>query len=80
MSTREEGLVRRSNGKRIIRGSALLAGAGISPLLLYALVGPADGNPIGLGLLAVATVPLAGIGLAIGVVTLAIERLGRRVR
>ena len=77
---REEALVRRWSGKRMIRGSMLLAAAGISPLVLYALVGPADGNPIGLGLLAVATVPIAGIGMAVGVVKLAVEHLGRRDR
>ena len=80
MSIREEAFVRRWTGMQMIRGSALLAAAGIAPLLLYALVGPSDGNPIGLGLLAVATVPIAGIGLVIGVVKLAVEHFGQRGR
>jgi ABC-type Co2+ transport system permease subunit len=40
----------------------------ISPLLVYIVVGPSDGNPIGLGLLAVAGVVLGKIGLGIGAV------------
>lgn len=76
----EEAFIRRWSGRKIIRGSALLAAAGIGPLLLYALVGPADGNPIGLGLLAVVTVPIAGFGLVTGVVKLAVEHFGQRVR
>ena len=77
VSMREEAFVRRWSGRQMIRGSALLAAAGVGPLLLYALIGPADGNPIGLGLLAVATVPIAGMGLVIGVVKLAVEHFGQ---
>ena len=80
MSTREEAFVGRWSGRQLIRGSTLLAAAGVGPLVLYALVGPADGNPIGLGLLAVATVPIAGMGLVIGVVKLAVEHFSQRGR
>lgn len=53
MSRIEEWIIRRWSGGRIIVGSLALAAAGVSPLVLYVLFGPSDGNPIGLGLLAV---------------------------
>ena len=43
--------------------------ASLAPLLLYIVFGPADGNPIGLGLLMVAGVPTGLILLVIGLVT-----------
>lgn len=56
--------------------AVLLFGAG--PLLLYVLLGPADGNPIGLGLLAMVAVPV-GLGCAgLGLVRMLIELLVRR--
>jgi hypothetical protein len=71
---------RRSTGLRILRGSLVAGAIGISPLLLYMLLGPADGNPIGLGLLAMLAVPVALIGGLIGLVTLAVERIQRAGR
>lgn len=65
----------RSRGLRILRGSLLAGAIGIAPLLLYALLGPADGNPIGLGLLAMLAVPVALIGGLIGIVTLVVEKM-----
>jgi hypothetical protein len=62
---------------RILRGSLVAGAIGISPLLLYILLGPRNGNPVGLGLLAMLAVPVALIGGLIGVVTLAIERIRR---
>lgn len=62
---------------KILRTSLLLGAAGIAPLLLYILLGPADGNPIGLGLLAVVAVPASVVGMAIGCVTLLVERFTR---
>lgn len=57
----------RWSGPWFLKAGALVALAGAAPLLLYILLGPADGNPIGLGLLMVAAVLaglfLAGIGL-----------------
>lgn len=40
------------------------------PLLLYAVFGPSDGNPIGLGLLFVAGLALSMLGFLIGVIWL----------
>ena len=75
MSHVEEALVRRSSGARIVLISLALGAAGILPLLLYVQFGPHDGNPIGLGLLAIAAVPLGGMGILVGLVRWAIERL-----
>jgi hypothetical protein len=74
----EKALVRRGSGLRIIKASAAFGVAGVLPLLLYIAFGPADGNPIGLGLLAVAAVPVAAVGIAVGAVKLLVERLGAR--
>ena len=50
-----------------IAGVALAIGAvSWAPLLLYIPLGPADGNPIGLGLLAMAGTLLAVLGAGIG--------------
>ena len=60
---------RHERGRRVARAGMLLAGlalaaSGALPLLLYVLLGPADGNPIGLGLWAVVAVPV-GLILAV---------------
>lgn len=47
-------------GLRALRWSLLVAAATVGPLLLCIVFGPADGNPIGLGL------PAALVLLAIG--------------
>ena len=44
---------------RLVIAALAVLLAGWAPILLYALFGPADGNPIGLGLLAWASVPVA---------------------
>jgi hypothetical protein len=67
----------RSRGKKIFLTSLLIGAAGVAPLLLYILLGPADGNPIGLGLLAVVAVPASAVGMAIGLVKLVVERFAR---
>ncbi len=51
----------------MLKAALIVFVAGWLPLLAYTLFGPADGNPIGLGLLAWATtalaIVLAGLGL-----------------
>ena len=54
---------------------AVIINVGVLSLLLYVAFGPVDGNPIGLGLLAVAVVPIAGMGILIGVVKLLVRYL-----
>ena len=65
---------------RILKGSLVTGAVGISPLLLYILLGPANGNPIGLGLLAMLAVPIALMGGLIGAIMLAIEHFRRTGR
>jgi hypothetical protein len=74
----EQALVERWPGATIIKASAGLGLAGVLPLVLYVLIGPADGNPIGLGILAFVTLPVAAVGMAVGVIRLIVERLGSR--
>jgi hypothetical protein len=73
MSHLEETLLRRWSGKRTLLASGMLALLGVGPLLLYVLLGPADGNPVGLGLLAVASAPFAVGGAVIGIIKLLVE-------
>ena len=68
MSRFEEKFLRRWTGLRIIIASIAFGLAGILPLLLYIGFGPPDGNPVGLGLLAVAAVPLAVMGVLVGLI------------
>lgn len=63
----------RSSLKLIISGLVILAG-GVLPLLLYIAFGPADGNPIGLGLLFVVSVPVGGICLLAGLIWFLVDK------
>jgi len=67
----------RSLGLKVLLGSLAFGILGASPLLLYIAFGPRDGNPIGLGLLAVTAILVGGLGAACGLVILAIEFLKR---
>lgn len=77
MSTIEEVFLRRFPGARIVIGSLALGAIGFLPLQLYIWFGPKDGNPIGLGLLAVVMVPLAAVGTAVGLIKMLVERFQR---
>lgn len=76
----EEPRMRLSKGLRILTLSLAFGFAGVLPLLLYVAVGPKDGNPIGLGLLALLVVPVAALGVLVGLIWLAIDRFSRRGR
>jgi hypothetical protein len=78
MSRIEEGLLSRWTGSQIIAGSAVLGLISYLPLQLYVWFGPADGNPIGLGLLAVLGLPVAALCMLIGLVKVLVQYLGRR--
>lgn len=54
----------------LLIASLTFGAVGIAPLLLYILFGPADGNPIGLGLLFVFTAPFAILGSGIALIGL----------
>jgi hypothetical protein len=73
MSRLKDTVLRRWPGLKIMAVSAAFGLGGILPLLLYMAFGPADGNPIGLGLLAVVTVPVGVLGLAAGFVALLVQ-------
>jgi hypothetical protein len=73
-------LLRRSLGLRIVAISLLIAIAGIAPLLLYVAIGPSDGNPIGLGLLAVLSGAIGTLGALIGVVSYLVQAVARAIR
>jgi len=57
--------------------SLVIGFAGVLPLLLYMALGPADGNPIGLGLLAVVAVPVAGVGVVVGLIVTLVQKFVR---
>ena len=65
-------------GSRMLLVGVAVRALGVGPLLLYILLGPADGNPVGLGLLAMVAVPV-GLGCAgFGLIRMLIERLAGR--
>ena len=51
---------------------------GYSPLGIYSIFGPADGNPIGLGLLAMLATPIGCTLIIIGVIKLLLMRIKMR--
>lgn len=73
MSRIEEALLRRLSGLKILIWSLALSAVSVAPLLLYIAFGPPDGNPVGLGLLAVATLPVSAVGVGIGLVKMLVE-------
>ena len=60
----------------LLKTGFVIIAAGTVPLLLYIAFGPADGNPIGLGLLAWASWMVGGIVIVIAV----LRALFRRAR
>jgi hypothetical protein len=58
---------------KILIGSFLLGILSALPILIYIAIGPEDGNPIGLGLLALFGVPLSAIGIITGLFMLLLE-------
>lgn len=77
MSRIEEAWLRRLSGPRILACSLAFGVAGVAPLLLYIAFGPADGNPIGLGLLAVLAVPVGAVGAGVGLIKMLVEHFAR---
>lgn len=66
---------RHSVGMKRLLWSVILGSAGTLPLLLYIQLGPADGNPVGLGLLAMIAFPAGIFGVLSGLIRLLIEYL-----
>lgn len=65
-------------GLKIMVLSMAPAVLGTIPLLLYIIFGPADGNPIGLGLLFVAGIAIGFLGFMLGLLWLIVENLLNR--
>ncbi|MGN6848046.1 MAG: hypothetical protein ACTHJK_00995 [Sphingomicrobium sp.] len=66
------------SGPRMLTAGIAVLALGAGPLLLYIAYGPADGNPIGLGLLAMVAVPVGGILAGFGLLRMAVDYLVRR--
>lgn len=65
-------------GSRMVVAGVAVAVLGAAPILLYGLFGPADGNPVGLGLLMMAAVPVGAMLAGLGLIRMAIEWLVKR--
>jgi hypothetical protein len=78
MSRTEEDVLRRISGLKIVIWSLVFGVAGVAPIYLYMAFGPKDGNPIGLGLLAVFALPVGGIGVVVGLVIMLVQYFKRR--
>ena len=73
MSHLEEKLIARFSAVSFLVFGAAVALVGILPLWLYTMFGPPDGNPIGLGLLALAAVAVGAMSVFIGVLKLLVQ-------
>ena len=71
-------LLQRWQPATFIKAGALLMLLGAAPLLLYTMFGPADGNPIGLGMLMAVAVPIGFLLLGIGLLRLLIAWLQKQ--
>lgn len=71
----ETKLMGRWSAKTVIRTGLVVMLVGAAPLLLYTLLGPSDGNPIGLGLLMVVLVPVGFLLLGTGLLWWLIGRM-----
>lgn len=78
MSRIEEAILRRWTGSKIMLGSLVLGLVSYLPLQLYIWFGPKDGNPIGLGLLAVLGLPIAALGMVVGLIKMSLRYFERR--
>jgi len=78
MSRTEEAALSRWTGFRIVVWSIVFGFVSYSPLQLYIWFGPDDGNPIGLGLLAVFGLPASALGIAIGLIKALVQYFRRR--
>jgi hypothetical protein len=76
MSHWEEALLRRFSGRTIVVFGLSVAAIGVLPLLLYVAFGPEDGNPIGLGLLAMVAIPTGAMIAIAGIIKLLVGFFG----
>ena len=69
---------KKQTSSKVISWSVKVGIVGTLPLLIYIMIGPKDGNPIGLGLLAVVAMLVAVTGVVIGLITKLAHRLRSR--
>ena len=73
----EHRLLKRWPAAAFLKAGLALMAVGFLPILLYAMFGPADGNPIGLGLLMAVLVPVGFLLFGIGLLKWLFARLQR---
>jgi hypothetical protein len=73
----EHRLLKRWTAAAFLKTGLALMAVGFLPILLYAMFGPADGNPIGLGLLMAVLVPIGFLLFGIGLLKWLFARLQR---
>jgi hypothetical protein len=73
----EHRLLKRWTAAAFLKTGLALMAVGFLPILLYAVFGPADGNPIGLGLLMAVLVPIGFLLFGIGLLKWLFARLQR---
>lgn len=74
----EHKLLKRWTWTVFVKTGLLLMAAGVLPIALYSLFGPADGNPVGLGLLMVVLVPIGFLLLGTGLLRWLLGKLQDR--
>ena len=78
MSRVKEAWLRRSSGLKILGSSGAVVIAGSSPLSLYMTYEPADGNPVGLGLLSIVSIVIGALGASAGLIKMLVESFAGR--
>jgi hypothetical protein len=73
----EHRLLKRWTAAAFLTAGLALMAVGFLPILLYAMFGPADGNPIGLGLLMAVLVPVGFLLFGTGLLKWLFARLQR---
>ena len=73
----EHRLLKRWTAAAFLKAGVAMMAVGFLPILLYAMFGPADGNPIGLGLLMAVLVPVGFLLFGIGLLKWLFARLQR---
>lgn len=65
-------------GVKVIALSLLLVLVCAAPIMLYIILGPKDGNPVGLGLLFAVGALVAHVGFVVGMLLLIVDNLLKR--
>jgi hypothetical protein len=74
----EHRLLKRWTAGAFLKAGVALMAVGFLPILLYAMFGPPDGNPVGLALLMAVLVPVGFLLTGIGLLKWLVARVQRR--